>query len=186
MSVANSYAQALFELSQEKHASVPDAAQVEKELAAIAGVFAPGAEISMLLGGPALSSSERSQVVGAICEKLGVSAGVTRAIRIGAEKGRAALFGAIHSEFVRLRVESEGGLLGEMVSAEPLEARDQDELAGAFSKKLGKKVRFKTSVDASLIAGVKVTVDGVTYDGTVRAQLQRAKTQLFEGIAGTA
>ena len=186
MSVAKSYAQALFELSQEKHATVPEATQVEKELSSVAAAFSAGSDAAHLLSGPALSAAERSKAVGAICEKLGVSAGVARAMKIAAEKGRVALFGAIHSEFIRLRVESEGGLLGEMVSAEPLEARDQDELASAFSKKLGRKVQFRTSVDAGLIAGVKVTVAGVTYDGTVRAQLQRAKAQLFEGIAGSA
>jgi F-type H+-transporting ATPase subunit delta len=186
MSVAKSYAQALFELSKERHASVPDAAQVEKELGAVAAAFAASTVAAQLLGGAALTSAERSKVVGAVCEKIGVSAGVTRAMRIGAEKGRAPLFGAIHEEFIRLRVESEGGLLGDMASAEVLDARDQEELASAFSRKLGKKVHFKTRVDSGLIAGVKVTVDGVTYDGTVRAQLQRAKAHLFEGISGNA
>jgi len=186
MSVAKSYAQALFELTQEKSTVVPDASQVEKELASLAGAFATGSQAANLLGGPALSASERSRSVEAICKAMGLSKGVAHAARIAAEKGRVGLFPVIHEEFVRLRVEAEGGVLGELVSAEPLDVRDQDELSQAFSKKLGRKVQFKSRIDTSLIAGVKVTVAGVTYDGSVRSQLQRMRHQLFEGIAGRA
>ncbi len=186
MSVAKSYAQALFELTQEKSAVVPDSSQVEKELAALASAFAPGTQAANLLGGPALSASERSRSVEAVCKAMGLSKGVSHAAKIAAEKGRVALFPMVHDEFVRLRVEAENGVLGELVSAEPLDARDQDELSQAFSKKLGRKVQFKTRIDPALIAGVKVTVAGITYDGSVRAQLQRVRHQLFEGIAGRA
>jgi F-type H+-transporting ATPase subunit delta len=185
MSVAKSYAQALFELTAEKAQGAPDALRVEEELAALAATIQGHPELSQLMSGAVVSSEQCGGIVGAIAERLGLSVIVTRAAKIAAEKGRTGLFSQIHDEFVRLRVGAEGGVLGELVSAEAMETRDQEELAQAFGKKLGKKVIFKTRVDPALIAGVQVTVSGVTYDGSVRAQLQRAKSA-FAAAAGQA
>ncbi len=186
MSVAKSYAQALFSLTQERAPGVPDAVQVERELEALALAIASSPEMTKLLGGPVVSSEQRGAIVSAVADKIGLSPVVVRAVKIAAEKGRAALFSQIHDEFVRLRVGIEGGLLGEVVSAEPLDVRDQEELAAAFQKKLGKKVVFKSKVDPSLIAGVMVTVGGITYDGSVKSQLQRARNTLAAAVVGQA
>ena len=183
MSVAKSYAQALFELTNEKAHGAPDAAQVEGELAALAAAMGSSVELSRLLGGAVVSSEQRGAIISAITQKMGLSVVVSRAAKIAAEKGRVGLFSQIHDEFVKLRVSHDGGLLGELISAEPVEARDQEELAQAFAKKLGKKIVFKTKVDPTLIAGLKVVVGGVTYDGSVRAQLQRAKTAMLSATA---
>jgi F0F1-type ATP synthase delta subunit len=43
---------------------------------------------------------------------------------------------------------------------------------------LGRKVAFRVSTDPSLLAGVRVTVSGVTYDGTLKAQLEQLKDKI--------
>ena len=55
---------------------------------------------------------------------------------------------------------------------------DVEALAKAFGKKLNKRVAFHVSTDPSLLAGMKVTVNGVTYDGTLRSQLQKLRDQI--------
>ena len=61
---------------------------------------------------------------------------------------------------------------------DPLKDSDVQGLAQAYEKKLGKRVEFQVSVDPGLLAGLKVTVNGVTYDGTLRSQLDRLKENL--------
>jgi hypothetical protein len=51
-------------------------------------------------------------------------------------------------------------------------------LSVAFGARIGRKVSFETHEDPSLLAGVKVTVGGVTYDGTMRSQLSRLRETL--------
>ena len=63
---------------------------------------------------------------------------------------------------------------------------DVDGLAKAFTTKLGKRVSFTVASDPDLLAGVKVTVNGVTYDGTLRAQLEKLRDQFVSTTAGTA
>jgi F-type H+-transporting ATPase subunit delta len=178
MSVARSYAQAVFELICEKAPGAPDALQAEKELGALAASVSASPELTRLLSGTVISSEQRGALVAAIAQKMNLSPIVLRAAKIAAEKGRVSLFTQIHDEYVKIRVGHDGGVLGELVSAEPIEPKDQEELSQAFAKKLGKKIVFRTKVDPSLIAGLKVVVDGVTYDGSVKAQLQRAKASL--------
>jgi F-type H+-transporting ATPase subunit delta len=83
--------------------------------------------------------------------------------------------------FNEVRLEAEGGILGRVVSADPMAANDLEDLSKAYSQKLGKRVAFSASVDPNLLAGIKVTVNGVTYDGTLRSQLQRLRDQLVLG-----
>jgi F-type H+-transporting ATPase subunit delta len=80
-----------------------------------------------------------------------------------------------------VRLASEGGILGQVISAEPMDQKDVESLAQSFSKKLGKRVTFKVSVDAALLAGMKVIVSGVTYDGTLQSQLQKLRDQVAAG-----
>jgi F0F1-type ATP synthase delta subunit len=59
---------------------------------------------------------------------------------------------------------------------------DIDTLTKAFSQKLGKKVAFRVAIDPSLLAGMKVTVNGVTYDGTLRSQIHKLRDHLAAGL----
>jgi F0F1-type ATP synthase delta subunit len=57
------------------------------------------------------------------------------------------------------------------------------EITQAFTQKLKRKVDFKVTTQPSLLAGLKVTVNGVTYDGSLLAQLERLKEEFTHGAA---
>jgi F0F1-type ATP synthase delta subunit len=61
---------------------------------------------------------------------------------------------------------------------------DVKNLAKAFSEKLGKRVAFQSSTEPALLAGLKVTVNGVTYDGTLRSQIQKLRDYFVAGLPG--
>jgi F0F1-type ATP synthase delta subunit len=65
--------------------------------------------------------------------------------------------------------------------ADPLTEAETAELRAMFSKKTGKAIEFDTSVDPTLIAGFKVTVQGKTYDGSLKAQVDKLKNKLVFG-----
>jgi F-type H+-transporting ATPase subunit delta len=70
-----------------------------------------------------------------------------------------------------------------LVSSEALSELEEREIAQIFSQKLNKKIEFKTQVDPDVLAGVSVTVQGVTYDGTLKNQLARFKKQAVDAVA---
>lgn len=101
-----------------------------------------------------------------------------------ASKGRLGDLGLILNALKDVRWEAEGGIRGTVVAAEPMSDADVLELSTSFTKKLGKKVSFQVGVDPALLAGVRVTVQGVTYDGTLQSQLGRLKERFMSGALG--
>lgn len=62
-----------------------------------------------------------------------------------------------------------------VTSAVALTTAQQAELAAQLTKKLGRTIRLECDVDASLLGGMIVRVDGKVIDGSVRHKLQQIK-----------
>lgn len=183
MSVAKSYAKALFETAREARVSNQEMSALEDQLGEMQKLLEVSKEGRVALLGPATSSKEKSAVVGEFAKRAGFSKLVSQFLALLARKGRLELLSEIRDAFEAVRLEAEGGILGQLVSADPMDSADTEGLARAFEQKLGKRVAFRTSVDPTLLAGMKVTVNGVTYDGTLRSQLQRLRDRLVYGVS---
>lgn len=182
MSVANSYAKALY-FSAAEGKSPTDIArtcgQIESELDAVITAIEASREARVALFGPVMTTKEKADVISAVAAKAGTEKLVGQFLRLLASKGRLSILREIREEFTIVKLHAEGGLSGVLASAEPMSDADIESLAQAFTKKMGRKVVFRTTVDPTLLAGVKVTVSGVTYDGTLRSQLQQLKDRVL-------
>jgi F-type H+-transporting ATPase subunit delta len=181
MSVTRSYAKALLDAAVEMGMKSSDLDKIEAELADFVGAVGSSRDLRESITSPVVSSGDKAAIAHAIAKKLGISQLTSRFLSILASKGRGPILEEIVEAFTATRLESEGATLGTVVSADPLQQKDLEELATAFSRKLGKKVVFKSAVDPSLLAGLKVTVNGTTYDGSMRAQLQNLRDRLIHG-----
>lgn len=181
MSVSRSYAKTLLETALEAGLKATDLDKIESELNSFVGAVVSSAELSEALSSPIVTTAEKGGVAGAVAEKMGFSKLTVQFLTMVARKGRAPVMEAIAEAFTIARLESEGATLGEVVSADVLKKEDLEELATSFTRKLGKKVVFKATVDANLLAGLKVTVNGITYDGSLRSQLQQLRERLVYG-----
>lgn len=175
MSVARSYAKALYEAAVDSKLKAADLDAIETELAQVVVAIEGSKEARIVLFGPAFSAKDKQEVVSQLAKKSGFSKLTSQFLQLLAKKQRLSLISQIRDSFSVVRIEMDGGTLGKIVSADPMESGDVDALAQAFTKKTGKKVSFKREVDPTLLAGMKVTVNGVTYDGTLRAQLNKLK-----------
>ena len=181
MSISKAYAKALYEASKESKSTAQDFDVLEAQLAEFAKQLDGSKELSIALVSPVTSSKEKIAVIEAISQKTGISKALTQFLSLLARKERMSLLEEISATFRTVRLEAEGGILGELVSADTLSESDIEGLSKAFGNKLGKRVSFKTSTDATLLAGIKITVNGVTYDGTLRSQLQQLRDRLVYG-----
>jgi F-type H+-transporting ATPase subunit delta len=185
MSVGRSYAKALLETATDYGMKAADLDKIETELETFASAMGGSSELTMALTSPVISSEDKVAVAEAIAAKMGLSRLTSQFLAMLSRKGRGAAIEEIADTFVSVRLESEGATLGMVVSADPLKKEDLEGLATAFTRKLGKKVVFKSSVEPSLLAGLKVTVNGITYDGSLRSQLQQLRDRLVYGKSGT-
>lgn len=189
MSVAKAYAKALYEAACENKTPAEITRlcdEIEKALAQINSLVANSRELRIALEGPIATAREKAAILDEVGRKLGVSELFGRFMTLLATKERLKFLQEITELFRVVRLEHEGGVPGLLVSAEPMSEADVQELAQAFTKKLGKRVSFTVASDPDLLAGVKVTVYGVTYDGTLRAQLEKLRDQIVSTTAATA
>jgi F-type H+-transporting ATPase subunit delta len=185
MSVSRSYAKALLDVANESGFKAADLDRIESELGEFASAMGASRELYTALTCPVVSGDDKAGVAKAVAEKMGISKLTAQFLTLIARKGRGPAIEEIVETFTAVRLEGEGAILGAVVSADPLKKEDLEELATAFTRKLGKKVVFKAAVDSALLAGLKVTVSGVTYDGSLRAQLQTLRDRLVYGKPGT-
>jgi len=185
MSLARSYARALYESSQELAQNAKGAnfgpselASLQAELAHFVSLSKASREARMVLESAVVSADERVAFVLTLSQRAGYSKLASNFLLLIAKKGRFGSLAEISDAFAAVCLEAQGGLFGNVVSADPVDAADLQGLADAFTKKLGKKVAFKSSVDSELLAGMKVTVSGITYDGTLKAKIQRLRDRL--------
>ena len=122
---------------------------------------------------PMLSEEEKTKAMELLCKKAGASALAARFLTLLMKKGRLDLLSSILEEVEKIQVERRGGLIGDLVSAIPLDAAALSGITEALSKKFQKQIQLNTKVDSAVIAGIKVTINGVTYDGTIKSKLAK-------------
>ncbi len=184
MSVASSYAKALYEAAKEGKISSEQMDSMEKEMDVLNTAILESKEARVALLSPVTTRREKVSLIEQICREFKVFPLLTQFMTLLARKGRLSLLNEIRDSFSAFRLTLEGGVAGKLVSAEQMNEADVGILAKAFSQKLGKKVAFQVSTNPSLLAGMKVTVNGVTYDGTLHSQLQKLRDRIVTGFPG--
>jgi F-type H+-transporting ATPase subunit delta len=184
MSVTNSYGRALYEIATESKQGADFLDQIEKQLDSVTSLLQSSREARIALEGPLTTAQEKATLVGEFSKKLNLSPIVTQFVAMLAKNGRIRYLHEIKDTFRAIRLNAEGGVAGHLVTAEPVSEADVTKLSQVFSEKLGKRISFRVSTDPTLLAGMKVTVNGVTYDGTLRSQFQKLRDRFVAGLSG--
>jgi F-type H+-transporting ATPase subunit delta len=183
MSLATSYAKALYESAKAQGTTSAQFDEIEQQFDGFVALLKDNDQLHKALMGPVVTAKEKVGVIEAISQKSNYSKPLTLFLVLLAQKERLQAVLDIHEAFTSVRLEAEGAVSGRLVSADPLNDSDLKALSDAFTNKLGKRVAFRVSTDASLLAGMKVTVGGVTYDGTLKSQLQKLRDEVVAGYA---
>lgn len=175
---ARRYAQALFELALERG----QAEDVRAALRAVRATLQGSRELRLLLLNPAVSGEKKKAVVGALWSaRAGAQGLVARLVQMLAERHRAGVLERVEEVFSELWNAHRRVLSAELVSATTLDDAQLQGLRDALRRTTGRDVEFKAAVDARVLGGVRLTMDGRVYDGTLRARLQALRTRLVEG-----
>jgi F-type H+-transporting ATPase subunit delta len=128
---------------------------------------------SKVFANPTLGDDEKQKALAELMKQAGLSPLSSRFLSLLARRNRLEILAEILKSVEQLQVERSGGLTGELVSAMPLAPDVVTGIQSALAKRLNKPITLKQKVDPSLIAGMRVTVSGVTYDGSVRGKLDK-------------
>ena len=164
------YAEALFELSAADK-SIPE---TEEGLALVVETLAAEPAYRAMLASPAISRETRlNSLETAFRGKIpGTLLGV---LRMMVSRGHISGLSEMARAYAELTRISRGEAIAQATSATPLSEAEQKALQEGLEKRFGHKVTLRTAVNPALIGGVRVEIEGVVIDGTIRNKLDQIK-----------
>ena len=174
-SIGRRYAKALLSIGVATHSF--DA--LGRELDRVAETIASSTELKNVLENPVFPLSQRHHVLEDIARRLSLSASVKNLLLILLDRGRISALPDIARAHRELVDEQAGRARATVTSAAPLDAAIEARLRGALEKQTGKTVLLDKKVDPSLIGGVVAQVGDLVFDGSVKHQLEKLRTELL-------
>lgn len=170
------YGKALYELASEEE---KEELLLEQVLRA-REIFRSEKEWLSVLASPAIPTAERLSMLDAVFTD-GYEVYLCSFMKLLTEQGHGASIPACLSEYVRLYDEAHGIRNALAVSAVPLSDGQKAALLEKMQRVTGKTLRFSYEVEPSLIGGLRVTVDGTRYEGSVKGRLERLRADIATG-----
>lgn len=172
--IANRYAAALADVAVERKS----ADSFRRDLASFAEAYASSADLREFLHTPAVSSEAKHEVIDKLAARLSLNEGIRNFIYILVDNRRLAALAEITAAFEAELNAREGIAEAAITSARELSAAEKKEIVAALERKTGKRIEAQFALNAALLGGAVVQIGSTIYDGSVREQLNRLRTQL--------
>ena len=164
--IARPYAEAAYRVAQGKKALAEwlDSLQL---LAALVD----DSRLRALLDDPKRSKADKQAALASLMADK-ASAEVQRLVDLLVENGRiSAISGELAHQFEQLKLEAESSVDAFVSSAFKLTAAETKSLQAMLESRYGRKVNVSSTVDASLIGGVRIAVGDEVIDASVQGRL---------------
>ena len=176
--IANRYAEALFQLSEEENITK----EIYNELHDVVEVIKNNKELDNVLKSPLVAKNEKTQLIEALFNNK-INNDLKNFLKILVEKGRISSLKSIELTFKELLNDKHNIIEGTVISAIALTERQVKELEEKLSKKYNKNVTLENEVDQSILGGVLVRLGNTQIDGSVKTRLNNIKDQLTQVIS---
>jgi F-type H+-transporting ATPase subunit delta len=177
---AREYARGLFSA-----AAGDDVHAVAAEMTAFDGLLAARDDLRTALTNPAVPVAQKVAVVGRVIDLAPPSALVRAFLLLVGRNDDYGLVADIVRELDARVRQHDRVVDAEVTTAVPLPDGRAQVIVGQLAETAGRQVRVTTRVDPSILGGVVTRVGSVVYDGSVKRQLERLRTQLEAGaLAG--
>jgi F-type H+-transporting ATPase subunit delta len=170
LAVANRYSRALAEVVFAPNSGLT-AEQALAEVGALADAVGGSPELAAVLRSPAVALAHKRNLLGKICDKIGVSKTIRNLSFVLADHGRTTIVKEIRQAFEALVDERRGVARAEIAVAAEASPAQKASLEAALARLTGKQVVAAYSVNPSLIGGATARVGSTIYDGSIRGQL---------------
>lgn len=164
---ARPYARAVFEMADK----AGNLAEWSDSLSFM-GAIASNDDVKKLLTTPQMAKHSGADAFIKLCDsKLDDNA--KNLVNILAENDRLSLLPEIGALYENLKDEAEGSVEALVTTAKKLTKAEQDAIAKALKKRLGRDVKLKVSVDESLLGGAIIQAGDLVIDGTLKGRLSK-------------
>jgi F-type H+-transporting ATPase subunit delta len=171
---ARRYARAVFEIALEKKELERWRSDLDKIVAAV------GNEAFLaVMESPKIKFEDKSRLL----ERLGgIHPLALNLVRLLIARGGVNMLPEIAAEYRRMLDEYHGIQTAAIVTAVPLDKREEDKLAKILGDRVGKKVVLQPAVAPEIIGGIVARVGGKLLDGSTSSRLTALKKELETGV----
>ena len=166
LTVDFTYGQALFEAAQEGNKTE----LIAEEGKAMVEIFHNEKTFLEFVATPVYAAHEKKEAVGKVFEGK-VSPELINLLYVLIDKGRAKHFERIIKRYLELLDESHGFSRGTIYSVAPLTDAQLASFEEQTGKLLKKQVKLENLLDASMLGGVKVFIEGKMIDASIQSRL---------------
>lgn len=164
---ARPYARAVFETAE----GSGDLAKWSDSLRFM-GAVASNNEVKALLANPQMAKQAGADAFLKLCDdKLDDKA--QNLIRMLAENDRLSLLPEMSLIYEILKDEAEGSVEALVTSAKKMSKAEEEAIAEALKKRLGRDVKLKVSVDEALLGGAIIQAGDLVIDGSLKGRLHK-------------
>jgi F-type H+-transporting ATPase subunit delta len=172
--VGDRYAQALFDLALETGRL--DA--VRADVVSLKTAWTESADLRRLATSPVISADDQVKGLTAVAAQARFEQNTVNFLGLLAQNGRARDMAAVIAGFERLYAKHAGIVAAEVVSAQPLDAKQLAAIKTALNESLGKAPELTTRVDPAILGGLKVKVGSKLFDASLKTKLDQMKFAL--------
>ncbi len=169
------YARALYEIAEEENKEE----LYLSEIRSVRSVFEQNPEYAALLGAVNISASVRLSLL-CECFEGKIEEHILSFMSLLCQRSRVTEIVSCFNEYEAIFNKKHGIATALVRSAAQLTDEQRAALIARLESVSGKKVTLKTTVDPSLIGGMRVELDGKLYDGTVRGSIDTMKRDLYK------
>jgi F-type H+-transporting ATPase subunit delta len=156
-----------------------EAKLVQEELTAWEQMIQSNDQLLEVFRNPTIPYDQKRKVLESLIARTKVRPTTANFLRVLLQNHRLPDLGEVNKRFAIVLDERSGVVSADVTTAR----RVPDEVQEALRKKLtamtGKSVRFQFKTDEEIIGGIVTRIGSTIYDGSVRSQLEQAKTKLI-------
>lgn len=172
MSVAATYAEALFEAAEAQSA----VDQVRSDLTEFGEAMAPGTELRDALMSPEIETVAKKAAVTDLMEGAHpVSMGL---VQVLIDRGRVGEIGEVITAYGRRVDTAEGRVVVTAVTAIPLTPELREQIRDKVRAQTGRDAEIEETVDPAIIGGLVLRVGDVVVDASIRTRLAEMRRSL--------
>ena len=174
MSVAGTYAEALYQAAADKGA----VADVSADLTILGEALGGDSDVARALQNPQVESRVKKAAVAGLAGS--VSPLTVNLLQVLIDRGRLDDLTPISASFAERVADAEGRIAVEVTSAIPLPQDLRAQVAARIEQQTGKTPEITERVDPEIIGGLVLRVGGVVTDASVRGRLDGLRRSISE------
>lgn len=174
--LAREYGEGLYALTEEERISQA----VLEQMQTLRALFREQPDFCRLLGNMSLSKEERVKILDSVLRGQ-VHPYLLNFLKILCERGALSEYEGCLAAFQTLYNQAHGIMEATVTTAVPLEPKQRERMTEKLGKMTGKTVVLNEKIDASLMGGVLLEMNGQRYDNTLKTRLQSIHSAMVQG-----